>query len=86
MTPIYENEVYTNDEAASILKVSRSTLMRLIKKNIIYAAKIGGQYRILGSELLKLLLPDDEFQKARKMYHSGKEVIKDMEKSLGDPS
>jgi excisionase family DNA binding protein len=49
--------VYTPTEAQEILKISRSTFLRLIKNKKICARKIGGQYRILGSELLHVLTP-----------------------------
>ncbi len=52
-----ENEVYTSEEAQNLLKISDSTFRRLIKKGILRAAKIGGQYRILGGEILRLLNP-----------------------------
>lgn len=54
---INENEVYTPQETASILKISDSTFRRLIKKGILKAYKVGGQYRILGKELLSLFGP-----------------------------
>ena len=54
---IKENEVYTLKETQELLKVSPSTMLRLIKKGIINSAKIGKQYRILGKELLRLLSP-----------------------------
>ena len=53
-----ENEVYTPQEAISILKISDSTFRRLIRRGIFRAAKIGGQYRILGREILRLLNPN----------------------------
>ena len=52
-----EAEVYTADEAQKLLKISDSTFRRLIKKGVLQAAKIGGQYRVLGRELLRLLDP-----------------------------
>jgi excisionase family DNA binding protein len=54
---VQEHEVYTPQEATSILKISDSTFRRLIKKGILRAAKIGGQYRVLGGEILRLLNP-----------------------------
>ncbi|MBU1616768.1 MAG: helix-turn-helix domain-containing protein [Candidatus Margulisbacteria bacterium] len=54
---IKENEVYTPQEAISLLKISDSTFRRLIRKGVLRAAKIGGQYRILGKHLLQLLNP-----------------------------
>jgi excisionase family DNA binding protein len=53
MPEIKGNQVYTREEAEALLKISQSTMMRLIKKGVIRAAKIGGQYRILGTELLR---------------------------------
>ncbi|MBU1084346.1 MAG: helix-turn-helix domain-containing protein, partial [Candidatus Omnitrophica bacterium] len=57
---IRENEVYTLKEAQELLKVSPSTSMRLIKKGIIKAAKVGKQYRILGKELIRIVSPELE--------------------------
>ena len=64
---IKENAVYTTTETQEILKVSNSTLKRLLKKGLLRANKIGGQYRILGKELLRILSPDLE-KKAVKSY------------------
>ncbi len=64
---IKENAVYTTTEAQSLLKVSESTMKRLLKKGILRANKVGGQYRILGKELLRLISPELE-QKSIKAY------------------
>ena len=71
---INANEVYTTQEAQELLKVSPSTTMRLIKKGIIRAAKVGKQYRIMGKELLRLLSPqlDDKVGKA---YNKGRRWV-----------
>jgi excisionase family DNA binding protein len=53
--PIRATEVYTPAEAQEILKISRSTLLRILKSKKLVANKLSGQYRILGSELLRLL-------------------------------
>lgn len=72
---IKENEVYTPREAQAILKVSPSTLTRMIKKGLIQTAKVGKQYRIWGKELLRLLSPKIEdhvgkaYNKARNWAH-----------------
>ena len=58
MSEIRPNEVYTTAEAQELLKVSSSTMKRLLKKGLIKANKIGKQYRILGHELLRLLSPE----------------------------
>lgn len=54
---VYENEIYTSEETKSLLKISQSTFLRLIKKGILRAYKVGGQYRILGREILNLVSP-----------------------------
>ena len=82
MAEIQEKQVYTREEAEDLLKISRSTMMRLIKRRVINAAKIGGQYRILGGDLLKLFLPDSGYQAARKIYHKSRDKIREMEASL----
>jgi excisionase family DNA binding protein len=50
MSEIKVHEIYTTSEAQQLLKVSKSTIKRLLKKGIIRANKLGGQYRILGRE------------------------------------
>lgn len=57
---IIENSVYTVAETQEILKISNSTIKRLFKKGAIKANKIGGQYRILGKEILRLVSPEIE--------------------------
>ncbi len=59
--------VYTTGEAEKILKVSNSTMKRLIKRGALKANKVGKQYRILGLELLRLVSPTVE-QKAVDKY------------------
>lgn len=68
MAEIKEKEVYTLEETQDLLKISRSTILRLIKKGILKAGKIGGQYRILGAELLRQLLPNEVTDKIEKGY------------------
>lgn len=51
------HEVYTTAETQRILKISSSTLKRLLKNGLLRANKIGGQYRIWGHEILKALSP-----------------------------
>lgn len=72
---IRENEVYTPQEAKDILKVSQSTVTRMIKKGLMRTARIGKQYRIMGKELLRLLSPELEdrvgraYTRARRWAH-----------------
>ncbi len=74
---INEHEVYTPKEAQELLKVSPSTMTRMLKKGLIRAAKVGKQYRILGKELLRVISPvlEDKvgkaYNKARKWVHEG---------------
>ena len=71
---IKENEVYTPKETQEILKVSQSTVTRMIKSGLIRTAKVGKQYRILGRELLRLLSPKLEDQ-VGKLYNKGRKWI-----------
>ncbi len=67
MPEINPNEVYTSGETEVLLKVSNSTLKRLIKNGMIKANKIGGQYRFLGHDLLKMFSPELD-KKATQVY------------------
>jgi len=64
---IKANSIYTTAETQEILKISNSTIKRLLKKEAIRANKIGGQYRILGKEILRLVSPEVE-KRAVKSY------------------
>ena len=57
---IKPNAVYTTSETEKILKVSSSTMKRLLKSGMIKANKVGKQYRILGLEILRLVSPKVE--------------------------
>lgn len=75
MAEINPNGVYTTGETQALLKVSKSTIKRLFKRGIIRANKIGGQYRILGKELLRVLSPHIERGAVAK-YQDLKRTIK----------
>ena len=75
MPEIKSNEVYTTEEAQSFLKISNSTIKRFLKKGIIKAYKVGGRYRIWGSEILRLVSPEVE-SKVYKIYKKVKEKTK----------
>lgn len=77
---IKENSVYTTAETQKLLKVSPSTMKRLLKRGLIKGNKIGRQYRILGREILRLVSPETE-TKAIKSYLRIKEKIKDKVKN-----
>ena len=72
---INPNEIYTTNEARTFLKVSESTMKRLLKRGIVNANKIGGQYRIMGKELLRLVSPAIE-RKAVRVYQDIKRNVK----------
>jgi excisionase family DNA binding protein len=63
---IKNNGVYTTNEAMGLLKISDSTIKRLLKNGILRANKVGGQYRILGKELLRLISPELEKKSVKK--------------------
>ncbi len=73
---IKSNEVYTTSETQELLKVSPSTIKRMLKKGLIRANKVGGQYRILGKEILRLVSPEVE-KKAIKSYLQLKQRVVD---------
>lgn len=83
---IKENQVYTPKETQKLLKVSSSTMTRLIKKGLIRAAKVGKQYRIMGKEILRMLSPELEdkvgiiYNKGRNWIHSDDPPAKKKEK------
>ncbi len=75
MNELDPNKVYTTTEAQKALKISNSTIKRLLKKGFIRANKIGGQYRIIGKELLRLVSPVIE-RKTVSAYQKLKKHIK----------
>ena len=78
---IKENEVYTHEETQKLLKVSSSTITRMIKKGLIRTARVGKQYRIMGKELLRVLSPKLE-DKVGKVYNKARNwAYEDMDKA-----
>ena len=72
---IKENKVYTTEEAQEYLRVSNSTIKRLLKNGILRANKVGGRYKILGYEILRLVSPDKD-TKLEKIYYKIKDKTK----------
>ena len=72
---IKPNKIYSTEEAQEYLKVSNSTIKRLLKKGIIQANKVGGRYKILGNELLRLVSPNKE-TRFEKLYYRVKDKTK----------
>lgn len=73
---IKANAIYTTSETQELLKISPSTIKRMLKKGLIRANKVGGQYRILGKEILRLVSPAVE-KKAIKSYLKLKQRVVD---------
>ncbi len=71
---IKEFEVYTPKETQELLKISPSTMTRIIKRGLIKSAKVGKQYRILGRDILRMLSPELE-DKVGRIYNKGRNWI-----------
>ncbi|TSD03465.1 MAG: Uncharacterized protein Athens071416_146 [Parcubacteria group bacterium Athens0714_16] len=71
---IKSNAVYTTAETQELLKISNSTIKRMLKKELIMANKVGGQYRILGKEILRIVSPATE-KRVEKSYLKLKERV-----------
>ena len=67
---IKANAVYTTDETQKLLKVNNSTIKRMLKNGLIKANKVGGQYRILGREILRLVSPELNRRQLKKRMES----------------
>ena len=77
---IKPNAVYTTDETKDLLKISTSTIKRMLKKGLIRANKVGGQYRILGKEILRLVSPEVEQQAIKSYLKIKKRVVSQINK------
>lgn len=72
---IKPNVVYTTNETQKLLKISNSTIKRMLKKGLIRSNKVGGQYRILGKEILRLVSPKAEKYAIRSYLKVKKKVV-----------
>lgn len=80
MDEIKPNGVYTTKETEKLLKVSSSTIKRMLKSGLLRANKIGKQYRILGHEILRLVSPAVEeraVEAYQKVKSKARETTKD---------
>ncbi len=68
--------VYTTKETQDILKISESTIKRLLKSGILRANKVGKQYRIMGKEILRLISPEVDKKAVNKYLNIKKKAIK----------
>ena len=73
---IKNDAVYTTTEARNLLKISESTIKRLLKKGVLRANKVGGQYRILGKEILRLISPEFEKKSAKAYMKVKRKAVK----------
>jgi len=77
---IKPNAVYTTTEAEKLLKVSKSTMKRMLKNGLIRANKVGGQYRLMGKELLRLVSPEVEKSAVKAYLNLKKKVVSKINK------
>lgn len=80
MQEIKPNAIYTVGETEVLLKVSNSTIKRLLKKGILRANKVGKQYRILGLEILRLISPEVEKASIKQYLSLKQKAINKIEK------
>ena len=80
MEEIKPNAVYTTNETEALLKISNSTIKRLVKNGILRANKVGKQYRILGKEILILISPEIEKKVAKPYLEVKKKAISKINK------
>ncbi len=73
---IKPNAIYTTNETQKLLKISNSTIKRMLKTGLLKANKVGGQYRIMGKEILRVVSPEVE-KKAIKSYLGLKKKVVD---------
>lgn len=72
---IKPEKIYTPKEARDFLKVSESTMKRMLRGGIIKAYKVSGQYRIWGREILRLVSPKS-VKKTEKFYLDIKDKVR----------
>jgi excisionase family DNA binding protein len=77
---IKPNAIYTTSETQELLKISNSTIKRMLKNGLLKANKVGGQYRILGKEILRLVSPDVEKKAIKSYLHIKKKVVETINK------
>ena len=77
---IKPNAVYTTAETKDLLKISESTIKRLLKSGILRANKVGKQYRIMGKEILRLISPEVEKKAISKYLKIKKKTISKIDK------
>lgn len=56
---IEDGKLYTSAEIRALLRISISTLRRLVRRGDLAAHRVGRQYRFLGRDVLKCLQPQE---------------------------
>ncbi len=74
------NAIYTTSETRELLKISPSTIKRMLKNGLIRANKVGGQYRVLGKEILRLVSPEVEKSVIQSYLKLKKKVVNKINK------
>lgn len=77
---IQPHAVYTTGETQVLLKISESTIKRLLKHGLLRANKVGGHYRILGKEILRVVSPDLEKEAVKSYLTLKKKVVNKINK------
>lgn len=77
---IKPHAIYTTEEAESLLRVSNSTIKRLLKKGILRANKVGRQYRILGWEILRIISPEMNVKAGKAYLNLKKKAVEKISK------
>jgi len=72
---IKPSKIYTPKETRDFLKISESTMKRMIKNGIISAYKVSGQHRIWGREILRLI-SSESVKPVEKTYLEIKEKVR----------
>ena len=72
--------VYTTTETQKVLRISESTIKRMLKNGLIRANKVGGQYRIMGKEIHRLVSPNLEKKTVYSYLNVKKKVIDKLNK------
>ena len=57
---IRDDKVYRLAEIADVLRVSQATLLRAIHARRLKAIRVGGQWRVMGSDLARFLSAETE--------------------------
>jgi len=60
MSSMSDDRIFTTDEAAQYLKISKTTLLNHIRQRKIKAKKVGRSWRVLQSEIYRFLKEEED--------------------------